>query len=637
MTSRRSLRILVAAVTFLTSGAWAHEGDKKPKKPSAASAELKAARAKLDDAKKKLAAQGKYSCCLKKSCDICARQNGSCNCAANVAAGKGACGECQEGWVAGRGGMKGIDPKSVKLLDSSHQGMVHKETDAPVPDALTAALAELTSAKKKLAAEKRFSCCINGGCDECAFEANCPCGSDLAQGKGVCGTCVDGWHAGKGHFPNIGLSEIHLAPMSEGMDHDGMEHGSNMTMSSGTSQQPAASFSENEATNAAPLSMLMGRTSRAGGWDWMLSANLFVVGTAQSGARGQNGVFSANWIMPMFGRKLGRGYLTLRPMFSFEPATVRGGSYPELFQNGETYKGRPIVDGQHPHDFFMELAASYRLPLNESTSLLFYGGPRGDPALGPTAFPHRVSASENPLATLGHHEQDSTHIAANVVTFGITHRWITLEASGFHGREPDDNRWNLDRGAIDSYSSRITVSPNARWSFQFSGGNIEGREADHPRDTTVRLTASAMYVVPTTTGHVATSFVWGRNLEHGAGVSFAATPAHETNNTFDSFLVESTWKARSNWMWARFESVDKSRQLLTLDSNDDPLGAVRAYSVGYERELPRSWFQSARWLTAGIGTQLTVYQPPSELRRVYGDTPRGGQVFLRFRLMSPKM
>src|SRR5262249_36523237 len=127
---------------------------------------------------------------------------------------------------------------------------------------------------------------------------------------------------------------------------------------------------------------------------------------------------------------------TIRPMFSFEPATIRGGSYPELIQNGETYKGRPIIDGQHPHDFFMELAASYRLPVNESTSLLFYGGPRGDPALGPAAFPHRVSASENPLAPLGHHEQDSTHIAANVVTFGITHRWLTLEASGFHGREP---------------------------------------------------------------------------------------------------------------------------------------------------------------------------------------------------------
>ncbi len=639
MNRSRILAATLTATVLLTAGAWAHEGDNKPKKKSAAAAELKSARAKLDAAKKKLASQGKYSCCVKPSCDTCARRNGSCKCAANVAAGKGACGECQGGWLAGRGAIPGVDPKSVKLLDSSHQAVAAKTPEADLPDALRDALAELTSAKKKLVAEKRFGCCIKGGCDECAFETSCPCGSDLAKGKGVCGTCVDGWNAGDGQFPNLPLSEIHLAPMSghEGMQHGGMagmEHGSNMTMSSGTSQQPAAAFSDNEATQAAPMPMLMGRTARVGGWDWMLSANLFVVGTAQSGARGGDAVYSANWVMPMFGRKVGRGYLTLRPMFSLEPATVRNGFYPELFQNGETYKGRPIVDGQHPHDFFMELAASYRLPINESTSVLFYGGPRGDPALGPTAFPHRVSASENPLAALGHHEQDSTHIAANVMTFGVTHRWITLEASGFHGREPDDKRWNLDRGAVNSYSSRITVSPNSRWSFQFSGANIEGREVDHPLDTTVRLTASAMHVLPTKTGHLATSFVWGRNIEHGAGVPLAAL-AHETSGTFDAYLAETTWKTNSNWVWGRFESVEKSRQLLTLDSNDDPLGFVQAYTAGYERELPRNWFSGARWLTAGIGGQVTLYRPPVELRKVYGDTPVGAQIFLRLRLANP--
>ncbi|MEO8026955.1 MAG: hypothetical protein ABI823_10795, partial [Bryobacteraceae bacterium] len=314
------LAAVLVATTFLTGGAFAHEGSKKPKKPTAAAAELKSARNKLDAAKKKLASQGKYSCCLKKSCDICARRNGSCNCAANVAAGKGACGECQAGWLAGRGAMKGVDPQAVKLLDSSHQGMRHGAGPTETANSLNEALGELTAAKKTLVKEGRFACCIKGGCDECAFETDCPCGSDLAQGKGVCGSCADGWHAGDGMFPGLALSEIHIAPMSDSM-HDGMAMG----MSSGTSQQPEAAFVESETSNIAPMSMLMGRTSRAGGWDWMLAANVFVVGTAQSGPRGGDGVFSANWVMPMFGRKLGRGYLTLRPMFSFEPATVRNG------------------------------------------------------------------------------------------------------------------------------------------------------------------------------------------------------------------------------------------------------------------------------------------------------------------------
>ena len=107
-------------------------------------------------------------------------------------------------------------------------------------------------------------------------------------------------------------------------------------------------------------------------------------------------------------------------MFSIEPATIGDRNYPELFQQGETAFGNPIVDGQHPHDFFMEVAALYDLPLSPHTLLSFYAAPIGDPAIGPTAYPHRQSASEDPIAALGHHQQDSTHIAFNVLTGGLT-------------------------------------------------------------------------------------------------------------------------------------------------------------------------------------------------------------------------
>jgi len=112
----------------------------------------------------------------------------------------------------------------------------------------------------------------------------------------------------------------------------------------------------------------------------------------------------------------------------------------------------------------MELAASYQISLGEKTVLNFYGGPRGEPALGPPSYPHRPSASEDPIAVLGHHQEDSTHISDNVITAGITHGPVTFEVSGFHGREPGENRWSLDKGQIDSLSSRVTVTPTTRWS-----------------------------------------------------------------------------------------------------------------------------------------------------------------------------
>src|SRR5262249_242103 len=156
--------------------------------------------------------------------------------------------------------------------------------------------------------------------------------------------------------------------------------------------------------------------------------------------------------MPMAQRKLGgKSVLSLRTMLSLEPATVSERRYPELLQQGETAYGRPIVDGQHPHNLFMEIAAIYDRNLGEKTPLTIYAAPVGDPALGPTAYPHRASASENPLAPLGHHLEDSTHIADDVVTLGITYRKFRIEASGFHGREPSEYRWDIDAGKIDSW------------------------------------------------------------------------------------------------------------------------------------------------------------------------------------------
>ncbi len=215
--------------------------------------------------------------------------------------------------------------------------------------------------------------------------------------------------------------------------------------------------------NSTPFGMLM--TTR-GSWTLMFHGEAFLSEIQQSGPRGGDKLFSTNWWMPMAQRKFGNGTLTIRTMFSFEPATVSDRRYPELFQQGETAFSRPIVDGQHPHDFFMELAALYDHRVREHTLLSVYAAPMGDPAMGPPAYPHRASASEDPIAPLGHHLQDSTHIAADVITAGITYRDFRLEASGFHGREPDEFRWNIDSGTIDSWSARVTANPGQNWSLR---------------------------------------------------------------------------------------------------------------------------------------------------------------------------
>lgn len=260
--------------------------------------------------------------------------------------------------------------------------------------------------------------------------------------------------------------------------------------SSGTSAEPAST----------PVPMLM---TQRGGWMLMLHANGFASNTQQQAdsPRNRDAFFSTNWIMPMaqhsFGENGRGGLLTLRTMLSFEPATIGKRNYPELFQQGETAYGTPIVDGQHPHDFFMEAAALYDLKLSHNTLLSLYAAPIGDPAIGPTAYPHRQSASEDPIAALGHHQEDSTHIAFNVVTVGLTYRWARVEASGFHGAEPTEARWHFQPSpnghSIDSLATRLTFAPTADWTGQYSIAHIKAPEALFPTEDQQRQTASVMY------------------------------------------------------------------------------------------------------------------------------------------------
>lgn len=382
-------------------------------------------------------------------------------------------------------------------------------------------------------------------------------------------------------------------------------------------QQHATSGTDAE-PNSTPLEMLM---TTGKNWTFMFHGEAFLADIQQSGPRGGDKFFSTNWIMPMAQRAIGNGTLTLRAMLSFEPATVSRRQYPELFQQGETAFGRPIVDGQHPHDFFMELAAIYDYKIGENTLLSFYAAPMGDPAMGPPAYPHRSSASEDPVAPLGHHLEDSTHIADDVVTFGITHRSARLEASGFHGREPDEHRWDLDSGKIDSWSTRLTVNPGQNWSFQYSIAELHSPEALAPTEDVRRMTASVMYNRPFTNGNWASMILWGRNQ------------SLTDNNVGNAFLLESTLRfLKRNYMWTRIENTDRTNELLlgpnplTPDLTERYLTRVQAYTAGYDRDIGH-----IPHLSTAIGGQLTWYGVPDVLQPAYGTHPVGVTLFLRLR------
>ena len=396
-----------------------------------------------------------------------------------------------------------------------------------------------------------------------------------------------------------------------------MSKGANSLMEQTLEHATSGTSAEPDSTS---MTMLM---KEYGAWKFMFHGNAFLVAQQQSGPRGADKVFSTNWFMPMAQRDVGRsGQITFRLMTSLEPATVTGRYYPELFQQGETAFGRPIDDGQHPHDLFMEIAALYDVRLNDGQTLLtFYAAPIGDPAMGPTAYPHRASASEVPLAPLGHHLQDSTHIASDVITFGITRKVFRIEASGFHGREPDENRWNIDQGTVDSWSTRFTLNPAPDWSMQYSLANLASPEALHPDEDIRRMTASVMYNRPLTHGEWISTLLYGRNRNLPSQL------------VWSSYLAESTLRfAERNRVWTRIENVDRTNELLLGRDPEPPgfieniVGRVQAYSFGYDRE-----FKLVPHLATAFGGQVTWYGVPDSLKTTYGSHPAGVAVFMRVR------
>jgi hypothetical protein len=382
--------------------------------------------------------------------------------------------------------------------------------------------------------------------------------------------------------------------------------------------EPSAIAREGSGTSWLPdMTPMYAIHRQRGPWELMLHDNAFIQYLNESGDRSEEQFGSINWIMGMARRPAGEGRVTLRGMFSAEPWTIGGCGYPDLLASGEQCEGEQIHDRQHPHDLMMEIVAEYDAPLVRAVRWQVYGGPVGEPALGPVAYPHRVSAMPNPLAPIAHHWLDSTHITYGVVTGALYGQRWKAEASVFNGREPDEDRTDFDFGALDSVSGRVWFLPTPNVALQASAGRLTEAEAPEnggPRPDVARVSASATYhAMVGENGIWATTLAWGRNEESGHGSNALLIETNVTLQDRDS-------------VFGRFEVAGKTAHDLAVAESDEAF-TVAKLQGGYTRYLD-AW----REFKPGIGASLSAGFVPEPLESAYGSRVNiGFAVFVTLR------
>ena len=370
---------------------------------------------------------------------------------------------------------------------------------------------------------------------------------------------------------------------------------------SGTSWQPAVT----------PMQGIMGMT---GGWMTMIHGSANLNYSQQGGPRGADMLYSTNMLMAMASRPLGVGTLGLRGMFSLEPSLGPSG-YPLLLQTGESADGKhPLVDRQHPHDLFMELALTYSIPLSDQSAVFAYLGLPGEPALGPPAFMHRFSGADNPAAPLSHHWFDGTHITEGVATLGFMAGDFKADASAFRGREPDQNRWDIEEPRLDSWSGRLSYNPGKKVALQASYGHLTSPEALNPGEDENKFIASAMIAGSREKIDCETTLGWGRTM-------------HADGGSTNAYFVE--WALnydKTHTLFLRAESVEKDELFENGSAMAGKMFTIGQFTQGYIYDFPAmGHFQ------CGLGASGTVNYVPEALVSSYGHWPLSYLLFLRLK------
>jgi hypothetical protein len=367
-----------------------------------------------------------------------------------------------------------------------------------------------------------------------------------------------------------------------------------------------------------PMYMLMAHTKKG---MWMFHGSIFVRYNTQQltdkTLRSDAQFDAPNWFMAMYNRKVGNnGLFNFTAMLSLDPITVTEHGYPLLFQSGETYKGEPLVDRQHPHDLFSGLTVGYTQRLSNKADVFGYFGYPGEPAISAPTFMHRIIALNDPDAPLGHHWQDATHITFGVATLGVRVDKFKLEVSDFNGSEPDENRYDFDKMKFNSYSWRLSYNPGKAWALQISQAYIKSPETLHPEENIWRYTASAMYATPVSMDgrYFVSTLIWGMN-DLGK------------DDREHSLLLEGVQQLPKQAIYGRYEFVQKSAEELVLeDEYGDRLFNIHKLTLGTNRQL----FNAGPIQFLG-GLQASINMPPKSLQSLYGKAPMSGQIYVEIR------
>jgi hypothetical protein len=393
--------------------------------------------------------------------------------------------------------------------------------------------------------------------------------------------------------------------------HEGMPHGTEHQMRGFLGPYPIQR--EGSGTSWLPdATPHFGVHATYGDWQTMYHALFNLVYDHQGGPRGGDKTFLNGMFMAMAQRPLGEGTFGLRAMLSPDPFMGANG-YPLLLATGETADGRThLVDRQHPHDLFMELATTYSYDFTKNSSVYVYAGLPGEPALGPSAFMHRTSGMDIPEAPITHHWLDSTHITFGVITGGLILNTWKVEASVFKGREPDQYRYDIEAPKLDSYSFRVSWNPIRELSFQASWGHLHSPEGLEPDRNEDRFTVSAIYTQPFGKDNIwSTTAAWGRKML-------------KPGDTLDGFILETAAIFQKKYtVFARAERVQEN-ELIHMESV--PVYTVNKLSVGGIYDFYRT--NNAKF---GVGGLMSFYGLPDVLKPFYGD-PTSAMAFVRLKI-----
>jgi hypothetical protein len=416
-----------------------------------------------------------------------------------------------------------------------------------------------------------------------------------------------------GDEPPVDHSKMDHGAMDHSMmDHDEMDHGeTGMTGALGS----YAMSREGSGTSWVPEASSHGGIHLMNG-DWMFMGHATIDGVYswQDGPRGDEKAFAAGMLMGTARRDFENGdALQFRAMLSPDPLMGKSG-YPLLLAAGETADGvNTLVDRQHPHDLFMELSASYAHPLSDTDSVFVYAGLPGEPAFGPPAFMHRPAAMASPEAPITHHWMDSTHITFGVVTAGWVHGPFKLEASRFRGREPDQERYDIETGSLDSTAVRLSWNPSENWALQASWADVTSPEQLEPDVDVTKWSASALYTRP---------------LEGGGEFSFTAAFARKDTSedvTLDAWLGEASWRINDRWtIFSRAEAAETDELGLIQPG---PIEDVAKISLGIVRD-----FRIGEHTTLGVGAQVAKNWTSNALAPLYDGDPMGAMAFVRLKI-----